>query len=87
MRGLNRWEVFVTKLVDQLKSLMIEHFANGASAWRIRQTLVQCSHLGKEPTCVRTHCARLNWPTSESIHYFVQGLKPKIREYVSYFTT
>ena len=28
------------------------------------------------------HCARLNLPTSEWTHYFVQGLKPDIREYV-----
>ena len=28
------------------------------------------------------HCARLNLPTSEWTHYFVQGLKPEIREYV-----
>ena len=28
------------------------------------------------------HCARLNLPTSECTHYFVQGLKQEIREYV-----
>ena len=28
------------------------------------------------------HCARLNLSTSEWTHYFVQGLKPEIREYV-----
>ena len=31
---------------------------------------------------VRTYCARLNLPTSEWTHYFVQGLKPEICEYV-----
>ena len=72
---------------DQLKALITEHFASGASAWRIRQTLGQRRQLEKEPVSeysysVRMHCARLNLPTSEWTHYFVQGLKPEIREYV-----
>ena len=75
------------KTCDQLKALMVEHFASGASTWRIRQTLGQRRQLEKEPVSeysysVRTHCARLNLPTSEWTHYFVQGLKPEIREYV-----
>ena len=72
---------------DRLKALMTEHFASGASAWRIRQPLGQRRQLEKEPVSeysysVRMHCARLNFPTSEWTHYFVQGLKPEIREYV-----
>ena len=77
------------KTFDQLKALVTEHFASGASAWRIRQTLGQRCQLEKEPVSeysysFRIHCARLNLPTSEWTHYsnFVQGLKPKIREYV-----
>ena len=75
------------KTFDQLKALMTEHFASGASAWRIRQTLGQRRQLEKEPVSeysysVRMHCARLNLPISEWTHYFVQGLKPEIREYV-----
>ena len=31
---------------------------------------------------IRKHCARLNLPTSEWTHYFFQGLKQEIREYV-----
>ena len=31
---------------------------------------------------VRTHCSRLNLPQYEWTHYFVQGLKPEISEYV-----
>lgn len=31
---------------------------------------------------MRTHCARLNLPRTGWTHYFVQGLKPEIREYV-----
>lgn len=30
----------------------------------------------------RTQCTRLNFPRPEWTHYFVQGLKPEIREYV-----
>ena len=75
------------KTFDQLKALMVEHVASGASTWRIRQTLGQRHELEKEPVSeysygVRTHCARLNLPTSEWTHYFVQGLKPEIRKYV-----
>ena len=75
------------KTFDQLKALMTEHFASGASAWCIRQTLGQRRQLEKKPVSeysysVRMHCARLNLPASEWTHYFVQGLKPEIREYV-----
>jgi len=31
---------------------------------------------------LRTHCARLNFPRSEWIYYFVQGLLPEIQENV-----
>ena len=72
---------------DRLKALMTEHFASGASAWRIRQPLGHRRQLEKEPVSeysysVRMHCASLNLPTSEWTHYFVQGLKPEIPEYV-----
>ena len=58
------------KTFDQLKALMTEHFASGARAWRIRQTLGQRRQLEKEPVSeysfsVRMHCARFNLPTSE----------------------
>ena len=36
------------KTFDQLKALMVEHFASGASTWRIRQTLGQHRQLEKE---------------------------------------
>ena len=65
---------------------MTDHFASGASTWRVRQTLGQRCQLEKEPISeysysVRTHCVRLNLPISEWTHYFVQGPKPEIREY------
>ena len=31
---------------------------------------------------LRTHCDRLNLPRTEWTHYFVQGLRPEIRENV-----
>ena len=75
------------KTFDQLKTLMVEHFASGGSTWCMRQTLGQCRQLEEEPVSeysysVRTHCTRSNLPTSEWTHYFFQGLKPEIREYV-----
>ena len=68
-------------------ALYLLHFATGASTWHIRQNSGQRRQLEKEPVSeysysVRTHCARLNLPTSEWTHYFVQGLRPEIREYV-----
>ena len=72
---------------DELTAALVEHFASGASEWRVRQALSQRRQLDKEPVAdyaysLRTHCARLNLPKSEWTHYFVQGLKPDIREYV-----
>ena len=75
------------KFFYQLKALMTEHFASGASAWRTRQTFGQRRQLEKEPVSeysysIRMHCARLNLPTSEWTHSFVQGLKREICKYV-----
>ena len=75
-----------SKTFDQLKALMTEHFASGASTWHIRQTLGQRRQLEKEAVSeysysVRMHCARLNLQASECTHYFVQGLKPEIHKY------
>jgi len=72
---------------DQLSAELTKHFASGASEWRVRQALGQRRQLEKETVAdfsysLRTHCARLNLPRSEWIHYFVQGLLPEIREYV-----
>lgn len=72
---------------DELTSALVEHFASGASEWRVRQALSQRRQLDKEPAAdyaysLRTHCARLNLHKSKWPHYFVQGLKPDIREYV-----
>ena len=72
---------------DELSAALIHHFASGASEWRVRQALGQRRQLDKESVAdysysLRTHCARLNLPRTEWTHYFVQGLRPEIREYV-----
>lgn len=73
-------------LINQTSAL-IEHFASGANERRIRQALSHRRQHGKEPVAdysfsIRSLCSRLNLPRSEWIHYFVQGLKPEIREYM-----
>jgi len=73
-------------LINQTSAL-IEHFASGANERRIRQTLSHRRQHGKEPVAdysfsIRSLCSRLNLPRSEWIHYFLQGLKPEIREYM-----
>ena len=72
---------------DELSAALVHHFASGASEWRVRQALGQRRQLEKESVAdysysLRTHCARLNLPRTEWTHYFVQGLRPEIREYV-----
>ena len=72
---------------DELSAALIHHFASGASEWRVRQALGQRRQLDKESVAdysysLRTYCARLNLPRTEWTHYFVQGLRPEIREYV-----
>ena len=72
---------------DDLSAALIHHFASGASEWRVRQALGQRRQLEKESVAdysysLRTQCTRLSLPRSEWTHYFVQGLKPEIREYV-----
>ena len=67
--------------------LLIHHFASGASEWRVRQALGQRRQLEKESVAdysysLRTYCTRLNLPRAEWTQYFVQGLRPEIREYV-----
>lgn len=75
------------KSFAELSAALIHHFASGASEWRVRQALGQRRQLEKETVAdysysLRTHCARLNLPRTEWTHYFVQGLRPEIREYV-----
>ena len=71
----------------ELSTGMINHFASRATQWRIRQSLSQLRQLEKESVddysnTVRTHFAGFNLPRSEWIHYFTQGLRPEIRDYV-----
>ena len=72
---------------EEISAALIRHFASGASEWRVRQALGQRRQLESESVAdysysLRTHCARLNFPRTEWTHYFVQGLRPGIREYV-----
>ncbi|XP_044174956.1 uncharacterized protein LOC114951845 [Acropora millepora] len=72
---------------DELSTAMINHFASRATQWRIRQALSQLRQLEKESVAdyshnVRNLCARLSLPRSEWTYYFIQGLRPEIRDYV-----
>ena len=71
----------------ELSTAMINHFASRATQWRIRQSLSQLRQLEKKSVGdysnnVRTHFGGFNLPRSEWIHYFTQGLRPEIRDYV-----
>ena len=66
---------------------MINHFTSRATQRRIRQSLSQLLQLEKESVAdyshnVRNLCARLSLPKSEWTYYFIQGLRPEIRDYV-----
>ena len=72
---------------DELSTAMINHFASRATPWRIRQNLSQLLQLEKESVAdyshnVRNLCAQLSLPRSEWTYYFIQGLRPEIRDYV-----
>ena len=72
---------------EDLCQALTEHFASGASEWRVRQALSKRRQLENEPVAdysysLRMHCAKLDLPRSEWTHYFVHGLRPEIREYV-----
>ena len=72
---------------DELSTAMINHLASRATQWCIRQSLSQLRQLEKESVAdysqnVRTLCARLSSPRSEWTHYFIQGLRPEIHDYV-----
>ena len=72
---------------DELSTAMINHFALRTTQWRIRQSLSQLRQLEKQSVAdyshnVRTLCARLSLPRSEWNHYFIQGLRPEVRDYV-----
>ena len=73
---------------DELSTATINHFASRATQWRIRQTLSQLRQFEKESVAdyshhVRTLCARLRLPRSEWTYYFIHGLRPEIRDYVT----
>ena len=70
---------------DELSTAMIKH--SRATQWRIRQSLSQLRQLERESVAdysqnVRTLCVRLSLPRSEWTYYFIQGLRPEIRDYV-----
>ena len=73
--------------LDELSTAMINHFASRATQWRIRQSLSQLHQLEKESVAdyshnVRNLCVRLSLPRPEWTYYFIQGLRPEIRDYV-----
>ena len=73
---------------DELSTAMINHLAPRATQWRIRQFLSQLRQLEKESVAavyshnVRNLCPRFSLPRSERTYYFIQGLRPEIRDYV-----
>ena len=72
---------------DELTAGLIQHFASGASEWRVRQALGQRKQRENESVAdysysLRQHLARLNLPRTEWKHYFVTGLLGPIHEFV-----
>ena len=73
---------------DELSTAMINRFTSRATQWRIRQSLSQLRQLEKESVAdyshnVRNLCALLSLPRFEWTYYFIQGLRPEIRDYVT----
>ena len=71
----------------QLAKLFRDRFLSPASNWVLRQQLGQrkqssSESLNEYSADIRRRCQRLGIPISEQLHYFIQGLRPDLRDYV-----
>ena len=70
-----------------LSEALKKQFHSESDIWLLRQQLNDTKQLATEPVStfaakIRRLCQRINLPRSESINYFIQGLRPHIKNYV-----
>jgi len=72
---------------DQLVQLFRARFLSPTANWVLRQELGQrrqgtTESLNTYTADIRKRCQRLGIPLSEELHYFINGLRPTLRNYV-----
>ena len=72
---------------DELTNLFKQHFLSSTDNWVLRQELGQRKQKPNESLAdyaafIRQRCLRLGIPKAEEMQYYIQGLEPKIREFV-----
>ena len=77
----------VDKAYPELSAALKEQFHSASDKWLLRQKLNDRKQLPTESVSeyasdIRRTCQRIDLPRSECVNYFVQGLKPEIKNYV-----
>lgn len=75
------------KTFADLQQLFRNRFLSSTSNWVLRQELVHRKQganesLNEYSSDIRRRCQRLEIPLDEQLHYFIQGLRPHLKNYV-----
>ena len=75
------------KTYDQLCEALIRQFLSESDIWLLRQQLLNKRQTENESVTqfaseIRKLCLRLDLLVEESVHFFINGLKPELKSYV-----
>ena len=75
------------KTYDQLCEALIKQFLSESDIWLLRQQLLNKKQTENERVVqfaseIRKLCLRLDLPVEESVHFFINGLKPELKNYI-----
>ena len=75
------------KTYDQLCEVLIKQFLSESDIWLLRQQLLNKQQTENESVAqfaseIRKLCLRLDLPVEESVHFFINGLKPELKNCV-----
>ena len=76
------------KTYDQLCEALIKQFLSESDIWLLRQQLLNKQHSAENERVaqfaseIRKLCLRLDLPVEGSVHFFINGLKPELKNYV-----
>ena len=76
-----------SKTYDQLCEALIKQFLSESDIWLLRQQLLNKQQTENESVAqfaseIRKLCLRLDLPVEGSVHFFINGLKPELKNYV-----
>ena len=76
-----------SKTYDQLCEALIKQFLSESDIWLLRQQLLNKQQTENERVAqfaseIRKLCLRLDLPVEGSVHFFINGLKPELKNYV-----